>query len=128
MISYPNKIRWLNQSGISLINTLLVVQTSGTTSQQRLLPFAEIDLFSQKGLGGIRIAKQYGGAFVSNQTLAKVFRILNKADSSIGQIPQNQFGLLNLIDIIGNEQQKLFIFNQILQGKRLANGGPERYS
>ncbi|MCH4248728.1 MAG: SfnB family sulfur acquisition oxidoreductase [Acinetobacter populi] len=96
--------------------------------QQRLLPFAEIDLFSQKGLGGIRIAKQYGGAFVSNQTLAKVFRILNKADSSIGQIPQNQFGLLNLIDIIGNEQQKLFIFNQILQGKRLANGGPERYT
>ena len=32
MISYPNKTRWLNQSGISLINTLLVVQTSGTTS------------------------------------------------------------------------------------------------
>ena len=34
MISYPNKTRWLNQSGISLINTLLVVQTSGTTSVQ----------------------------------------------------------------------------------------------
>jgi alkylation response protein AidB-like acyl-CoA dehydrogenase len=24
--------------------------------------------FSQKGLGGIRIPKQYGGAFVSNKT------------------------------------------------------------
>ena len=36
MISYPNKTRWLNQSGISLINTLLVVQTSGTTSDESL--------------------------------------------------------------------------------------------
>ncbi len=27
--------------------------------QQRLLPFAEMDLLSQKGLGGIRIPKQF---------------------------------------------------------------------
>lgn len=94
--------------------------------QQRLLPFAEIDLFSQKGLGGIRIPKQFGGAFVSNKTLAHVFRILNKADSSVGQIPQNQIALLNMIQIMGTEQQKQFIYQEILQGKRLANGGPER--
>ena len=94
--------------------------------QKRLLPFAEIDLFSQKGLSGIRIPHQYGGAFVSNKTLAHVFRILNKADSSLGQIPQNQFALLNMINIMGTEEQKQFIFNEILEGKRLANGGPER--
>ncbi|QQN40481.1 SfnB family sulfur acquisition oxidoreductase [Acinetobacter sp. CS-2] len=94
--------------------------------QQRLLPFAEIDLFSQKGLGGIRIPKQFGGAFVSNKTLAHVFRILNKADSSVGQIPQNQIALLNMIQMMGTEQQKQFIYQEILQGKRLANGGPER--
>lgn len=94
--------------------------------QQRLLPFAEIDLFSQKGLGGMRIPKQYGGAFVSNKTLAHVFRIINKADSSVGQIPQNQIALLNMIEIMGTEEQKQFIYNGILKGKRLANGGPER--
>ncbi|OTG71614.1 SfnB family sulfur acquisition oxidoreductase [Acinetobacter sp. ANC 4169] len=94
--------------------------------QQRLLPFAEIDLFSQKGLGGLRIPQQYGGAFVSNKTLAHVFRIINKADSSVGQIPQNQIALLNMIQIMGTEQQKQFIYREILQGKRLANGGPER--
>ncbi|MFV5491097.1 SfnB family sulfur acquisition oxidoreductase [Acinetobacter sp. ASP199] len=94
--------------------------------QQRLLPFAEIDLFSQKGLGGIRIPNQYGGAFVSNKTLAQVFRIVNKADSSVGQIPQNQIALLNMIQIMGSEQQKQFIYSEILKGKRLANGGPER--
>ncbi|TCH65656.1 SfnB family sulfur acquisition oxidoreductase [Acinetobacter sp. ANC 4862] len=96
--------------------------------QKRQLPFAEIDLFSQKGLGGIRIPKHFGGAFVSNKTLAHVFRILNKADSSVGQIPQNQIALLNMINIMGTEPQKTFIFNEILQGKRLANGGPERHT
>ena len=94
--------------------------------QNRQLPFAEIELFSKKGLGGIRIPQTFGGAFVSNKTLAQVFRIINKADPSVGQIPQNQIALLNMIDILGNEQQKHFIFNEILNGKRLANGGPER--
>ena len=94
--------------------------------QNRQLPFAEIELFSKKGLGGIRIPQAFGGAFVSNKTLAQVFLILNKADSSVGQIPQNQIALLNMIDILGSEQQKQFIFNEILNGKRLANGGPER--
>ena len=96
--------------------------------QQRLLPFAEVYAFSEKGLGGIRIPKSFGGAFVSNKTLAHVFRIINKADSSLGQIPQNQIALLNMIDIMGTNEQKHFIFNEILKGKRLANGGPERHT
>lgn len=36
----------------------------------------------------------YGGADVSYATLAEVFVILSAADASLGQIPQNQFGLL----------------------------------
>ena len=94
--------------------------------QNRQLPFAEVELFSQKGLGGIRIPQACGGACDSNKTLAQVLRIINKADPSVGQIPQNQIALLNMIDIFGNEQQKQFIFNEILNGKRLANGCPER--
>lgn len=49
--------------------------------------------------------KKYGGAFVSNKTLAQVFRILSKGDANVGQIPQNQISLLNLIEIMGTEQQ-----------------------
>lgn len=94
--------------------------------QHRLLPYDEINLFSQKGLGAIRIPKKYGAAYVSNKTLAHVFRIINKADSSVGQIPQNQIALLYIIDLIGTEEQKTFIFSEILKGKRLANGGPEK--
>lgn len=96
--------------------------------QNRILPTEQINQFSQKGLGGIRIPKQYDGAFVSNKTLAHVFRILSKADANVGQIPQNQFGLLNFINITGSETQKQFIYSEILAGKRIANGGPEKNS
>lgn len=96
--------------------------------QNRISPTEQINQFSQKGLGGIRIPKQYGGAFVSNKSLAHVFRILSKADANVGQIPQNQFGLLNFINITGSETQKQFIYAQILAGKRIANGGPEKNS
>ncbi|WPO68682.1 SfnB family sulfur acquisition oxidoreductase [Acinetobacter haemolyticus] len=96
--------------------------------QNRILPTEQINQFSQKGLGGIRIPKQYGGAFVSNKSLAHVFRILSKADANVGQIPQNQFGLLNFINITGSETQKQFIYAEILTGKRIANGGPEKNS
>lgn len=93
---------------------------------QRLLPQAQIESFSLKGLGAIRIPKAYGGAHVSHQTLAYIFRILSKADANVGQIPQNQFGLLNFIQTVGSEQQKQFIYQEILGGKRVANGGPEK--
>lgn len=96
--------------------------------QNRILPTEQINQFSQKGLGGIRIPKQYGGAFVFNKTLAHVFRILSKADANVGQIPQNQFGLLNFINITGSDAQKQFIYTEILAGKRIANGGPEKNS
>ncbi len=96
--------------------------------QNRVLPTEQIVQFSQKGLGGIRVPQQYGGAFVSNKTLAHVFRILTKADANVGQIPQNQFGLLNFINITGSDSQKQFIYSEILAGKRIANGGPEKNS
>jgi SfnB family sulfur acquisition oxidoreductase len=96
--------------------------------QQRILPTEQIIQFSQKGLGGIRVPKEYGGAFVSNKILAHVFRILSKADANVGQIPQNQFGLLNFINITGSDAQKKFIYSEILAGNRIANGGPEKNS
>ncbi|WP_410210512.1 SfnB family sulfur acquisition oxidoreductase [Aquirhabdus sp.] len=92
----------------------------------RVLPWKAVEKFTTLGLGGIRIPKQYGGARVSHKTLADVFRIISKADPSVGQIPQNQISLLNGIEIMGTEEQKRLIFAGILQGKRLSNGGPER--
>ncbi|MFT4020824.1 MAG: SfnB family sulfur acquisition oxidoreductase [Acinetobacter sp.] len=96
--------------------------------QQRLLPHDVIQKLTQNRLTAIRIPKIYGGAQVSHQTLVKIFRILAKADANVGQIPQNSFGVLKVIELIGSEQQKQFVFNEILNGKFLANGGPERHT
>ncbi len=106
----------------------LALEQRNFRDQQRQLPFAEVAAFSQKGLGGIRIPQAYGGAYVSHRTLAQVFRIINKADSSVGQIPQNQISLLYLIEQMGTEAQKQYVFSEILAGKRLANAGPERHT
>ncbi|MDA8484031.1 SfnB family sulfur acquisition oxidoreductase [Pseudomonas resinovorans] len=94
--------------------------------RDRLLPWRELELFTRLGLGGIRIPREFGGAEVSYVTLAEVFRIICAADPALGQIPQNQFGLLNVVENVGTEAQKRKVFGGILAGRRLANAGPER--
>ncbi|MBF7688856.1 SfnB family sulfur acquisition oxidoreductase [Acinetobacter rathckeae] len=94
--------------------------------QHRILPTEIIQALAHKGLTACRIAKKYGGAHVSHLTLSQIFRTLAKADASVGQIPQNQFGILHTIDLVGSEAQKKFVFEQILSGKLLANAGPEK--
>lgn len=65
--------------------------------QQRKLPWSEIEQFTRSGLGSICIPREYGGPQVSFVTLAEVFAIISAADPALGQIPQNQFGILNLV-------------------------------
>ncbi|MCY1266429.1 Dibenzothiophene desulfurization enzyme C [compost metagenome] len=94
--------------------------------RDRLLPWRELEHFTRLGLGGIRIPREYGGAEVSHVTLAEVFRIICAADPALGQIPQNQFGLLSVVENVGSQAQKRKVFAGILAGRRLANAGPER--
>ncbi len=56
--------------------------------RERRLPIEEVQKFSQSGLWGIIVPKAYGGAGVSNATLAEVIKIISEADSSLGQIPR----------------------------------------
>ncbi|MDH4564709.1 SfnB family sulfur acquisition oxidoreductase [Pseudomonas sp. BN411] len=104
----------------------LARKNASQRDRDRLLPWRELELFTRLGLGGIRIPRQYGGAEVSHVTLAEVFRIICAADPALGQIPQNQFGLLNVVENVGSEAQKRKVFGGILAGRRLANAGPER--
>ncbi|AOA59897.1 SfnB family sulfur acquisition oxidoreductase [Acinetobacter larvae] len=87
----------------------------------RQLPFEEIEQLSQSGLLAITVPKQYGGAEVSNVTLARVIAELSAADGSIGQIPQNHFYALEVLRHTGTEQQKQKFYAEILAGKRLGN-------
>jgi Acyl-CoA dehydrogenases len=94
--------------------------------QQRKLPWSEIEQFTRSGLGSISIPREYGGPQVSFVTLAEVFAIISAADPALGQIPQNQFGILNLVLGSATESQKKQLFKSVLDGWRIGNAGPER--
>ena len=93
--------------------------------RQRALPFAEVEAYSQSGLWGITIPEQYGGAAVSQVTLAKVFAILAAADASAAQIAQNSFEIIDVIRLSASEQQKQSLFAAVLSGLRLGNAFSE---
>src|SRR5476649_3079878 len=94
--------------------------------QQRKLHWAQLEQFTRSGLGSISIPREYGGPQVSFVTLAEVFAIISAADPALGQIPQNQFGILNLVLGTATERQKKQLFQSVLDGWRIGNGGPER--
>ncbi|MBB5423171.1 SfnB family sulfur acquisition oxidoreductase [Paraburkholderia sp. JPY158] len=96
--------------------------------RQRILPWAELDQWSESGLGSITVPREYGGADVSFATLAEVFVILCTADPALGQIPQNHFGVLGVLREIGTPAQKARLYGEVLAGHRLGNAGPERRS
>lgn len=94
--------------------------------RERRLPREEIEWYSQSGLWGITVPKAYGGAGVSFVTLTEVFKLISAADSSLGQLPQNHFGLVDVIALTGTEEQKRFFFGEVLAGKRFGNGFSEK--
>ena len=89
--------------------------------RERRLPHDELELFSSTGLWGITVPKAYGGAGVSNVTLAKITALIAAADSSLGQIPQNHFYALEVLRVNGRPQQKKRLYAQVLAGQRFGN-------
>ena len=101
-------------------------QQAARRDQQRKLPWAEIEQFTRSGLGSISVPKAFGGPDVSFATIAEVFRVISAADPALGQIPQNHFGILQLVRLTGTEAQQALIFRSVLDGWRIGNAGPER--
>lgn len=93
--------------------------------RERRLPIAEIERSSQSGLWAITVPKAYGGAGVSAGTLAEVTAILSETDSSIGQIPQNHFYMVEALRLSASEEQKRHYFARVLDGDRLGNAFTE---
>ncbi|TDV26816.1 SfnB family sulfur acquisition oxidoreductase [Paraburkholderia caballeronis] len=94
--------------------------------RERRLPYDEADAFSQSGLWAITVPKAYGGAGVSFVTLTRVIEIVAAADPSIGQLPQNHLGLVDVIALTGTDAQKRFFFGEVLKGRRFGNGFSEK--
>ena len=89
--------------------------------RERRLPHDELELFSHTGLWGITVPKAYGGAGVSNVTLAQVVALIAAADASLGQIPQNHFYALEVLRVNGSETQKSRLYAEVLAGQRFGN-------
>ncbi|WP_442771898.1 SfnB family sulfur acquisition oxidoreductase [Paenirhodobacter enshiensis] len=100
--------------------------TAAQRDAERLLPWDQIEAFTRSGLGTITVPRAYGGPGLSFVTLARVFEILCAADSAAGQIPQNHFGVIRLLEEAGTEAQKRRFYADILNGHRIGNAGPER--
>ncbi|PLZ02132.1 SfnB family sulfur acquisition oxidoreductase [Burkholderia sp. WAC0059] len=103
-----------------------LAKEAGQRDRERRLPYAEVDAFSQSGLWAITVPKAYGGAGVSFVTLAQVIETVAAADPSIGQLPQNHLGLVDVIALTGTEAQKQFFFDEVLRGRRFGNGFSEK--
>lgn len=88
---------------------------------ERILPFEEIEAYSQSGLWAITVPKEYGGAEVSSYTVAQVIALMSGIDGSIGQIPQNHFYGLEILRNNGTEEQKQKLYAEVLKGARFGN-------
>jgi SfnB family sulfur acquisition oxidoreductase len=126
----PARVRRIDAEAVAAAHALAEDFAAGAAERdrKRRLPWAELDLWSESGLGAITVPREYGGADVSYATLAEVFVILCAADPALGQIPQNHFGVLGLLREIGTPAQKARLYGEVLAGQRLGNAGPERRS
>ena len=100
---------------------VLLRPESATRDRERRLPHAELDRFVQSGLWGISVPKAFGGAGVSNATLAKVVARIAQADASIGQIPQNHYYALEVLRVNGTPEQQQRLYAEVLAGRRFGN-------
>jgi SfnB family sulfur acquisition oxidoreductase len=93
--------------------------------RRRELPAAEIELLSAQGLLAITVPREYGGADVKLETLARVIAAIASADPNVAQIPQSHFVYLELVRQLGTPVQRELVFGEVLDGRRLANAQSE---
>ena len=89
--------------------------------RERRLPWRELDAFVASGLWGITVPREFGGAGVSNGTLAEVSATIAAADGSLAQIPQNHFYALEVLRVGGSVEQQRFFYGRVLAGERFGN-------
>lgn len=124
----PAKILSTDEQAIDAARALAAEArpSAAQRDSQRQLPWQAIEQFTQSGLGSISIPRAYGGPQVSFVTIAEVFKIISAADPALGQIPQNQFGIIHVLLNSASEQQKKTLLKSVLDGWRIGNAGPER--
>jgi SfnB family sulfur acquisition oxidoreductase len=123
----PAHVIKTDKEAIEIANKLAAdfAKDAALRDREALLPVEEIEAFSQSGLWGIRIPKKYGGAELSYVTVTEVFKIISAADPSLGQIPQNHFGVVEHTALDAEEELKKQLFGEVLKGLRFGNATSE---
>jgi len=127
---HPAAILTNDADALEAAHTLARAAEAGAIQRdrERRLPWELVERFTASGLGSIAVPRAFGGPQLSYLTIAEVFRIISAVDPALGQIPQNQFGLIGLLHATANTEQQQRLFASVLAGWRIGNGGPERGS
>lgn len=112
-----------DQEALDAAHTLALdfARDAAIRDSARRLPLEELERYCRSGLWGITVPKSYGGAGVSNATLAEVTALISAVDGSLGQIPQNHYFSLEVLRVNGTEDQKQRFFARALAGERFGN-------
>lgn len=94
--------------------------------RDRRLPHAEVERLSDAGLFALTVPTRFGGPDLPPSVVAEVFRILATADASLAQIPHSHYVYLTALRLAGSEQLQRRVFEQVLDGARIANAQSER--
>jgi SfnB family sulfur acquisition oxidoreductase len=100
---------------------LAEVLRAGARDRIRRLPVADINAFSASGLGAITVPQAYGGPDISNVTLAEVVAIISAADTSLGQMSQNQLVFYRMLGYLPDVRVKNWVFARALAGLRFGS-------
>jgi SfnB family sulfur acquisition oxidoreductase len=103
-----------------------IAPTAAERDRARRLPRAEIEAVTQAGLFALTVPRTLGGAGVSVPALVEVFASLAAADTSIAQIPQSHYALLEALRLAGAAEQQVRLFGLVRDGARIANALAER--
>lgn len=127
---HPAAILTSDADAIEAAHTLARAAEVGAIQRdrERRLPWELVERFTASGLGSIAVPRAFGGPQLSYVTIAEVFRIISAVDPALGQIPQNHFGLLGLLQAAASPAQQQRLIASVLAGWRIGNGGPERGS
>lgn len=100
-------------------------QGAAARDADRVLPREELDELSASGLLAVTVPAAHGGADLSTEVVAEVFRLLATGDPSIAQVPQSHFVYVNALRLHATPHQRAFFFGEVLAGRRLGNAQSE---
>ncbi len=84
----------------------LIQPGAAARDADRILPYAQLDLIRESGLGAARVPTHLGGGDIDQLQVAQIFMILAKADPSVAQALFPHFATVEHLRLIANERQQ----------------------